>query len=385
MSTTPEEILTGFARVLRGAGLPVTMAATHTFLEAVSRLDLADPRDVYWAGRAVFCTRSTHIATYDYAFRTWFTDAPLPAATQVRPTITTGYEAGLDGGPGGEQRAEELPLAAFASAVEVLRHRDVATLTAAEQRILARHFAELPVPAPSRTTRRLERANHGVVDRVRTVRDQRRRGGEPGPLRYARRRKQPRTIIFLIDVSGSMKPYADALLRLAHHVCSQIPKAEAFAIGTRLTRITRALQYPDAGAALAHAGQVIPDWAGGTRLADNLREFLATWGRRGLARGAVVVVASDGWERGDAGEVGRQMRFLRALARRVIWSNPHAGKTGYEPVQGGIAAALPHLDALIAGHSFAAFENILRAIDGGSGAGSYAEGNLGEGRYARRA
>lgn len=357
---TPEEILTGFARVLRRAGLPVTMAATHTFIDAVSRLDYADPRDVYWAGRAVFCTGAAHIGTYDYAFRAWFSTEPLPAASQVKPAITTGYEAGLEGG----EQGEDLPMAALASQAEVLRNRDIATLTKAEQRILARQFQALPVPAPMRTTRRLEPANHGVIDRVRTVRDQRRRGGEPGPLRFARRRKRARRIIFLIDVSGSMKPYADSLLRLAHHVCSRAPEAEAFAVGTRLTRITRALQTPDLEDALALAGGLIPDWAGGTRLADNLQEFLSTWGRRGLARGAIVVVASDGWERGDAADLGRQMRFLGSLARRVIWSNPHAGKSGYEPIQGGIAAALPHLDGLIAGHSFAAFENILHAIDG---------------------
>ncbi len=354
----PEEILTGFARVLRRAGLPVTMASTHTFIDAVSHLDYGDPRDVYWAGRAVFCTRNLHIGTYDYAFQTWFSIEPLPSAAQVKPSVTTGYQAGLEGSGEGE----DLPMAALSSKAEVLRQRDVATLTAAEQRILARQFSSLPIPRPTRITRRLEPASHGVIDRVRTVRDQRRRGGEPGPLRFARRRKRARRIIFFIDVSGSMKPYADSLLRLAHHLCAYAPEAEVFAIGTRLTRITRAIRIANAEDALILAGELIPDWAGGTRLADNLREFLATWGRRGLARGAIVVIASDGWERGDAGDLGRQMRFLRGLAKRIIWSNPHAGKPGYEPIQGGIAAALPYLDWLIAGHSLAAFENVLLAI-----------------------
>lgn len=366
--TSPEEILTGFARVLRRAGLPVTMAATHTFIDAVARLDLANPRDVYWAGRAVFCTAEGHIVTYDYAFRSWFNTSPVPRAMQQRPEITTGYQAGLEG----EGDGQDLPMAALASRAEVLRTRDVATLTRTEQRILARQFQALPVPRPMRTTRRLEAAGHGVIDRVRTVRDQRRRGGEPGPLRFARRRRRGRRIIFFVDVSGSMKPYADSLLRLAHHVCRNDERAEVFAIGTRLTRITTALRIADAEGALAAAGDLIPDWAGGTRLADNLREFLSTWGRRGLARGAIVVIASDGWERGEAGDLGAQMRFLAGLAERVIWSNPHAGKSGYEPVQGGIAASLPYVDGLIAGHSFAAFENILRAIDGGLEEGHHA-------------
>lgn len=359
----PEVILTGFARVLRRAGLPVTMAATHTFVDAVARLDLMNPADVYWAGRAVFCTSAAHIGTYDYAFQRWFSTDPLPSAQPVKPVITTGYEANLDPGDQGEE-GEEMPTAALASAAEILRHRDVAELSAGEKRILARQFQHLPHPRPQRTTRRLEPANHGVIDRVRTVRDQRRRGGEPGPLRYARRRRRPRRIIFFVDVSGSMKPYADSLLRLAHHVLLNAPQTEIFAIGTRLTRITRAMDHPDAEDALAAAGHLIPDWAGGTRLADNLREFLATWGRRGLARGAVVVVASDGWERGEGADLGEQMHYLSGLAQRVIWSNPHAGKSGYEPVQGGIVAALPHLAGLVAGHSFDAFEKILGAIDG---------------------
>lgn len=361
MTTSPEEVLAGFARVLRRAGLPVTMAATHTFVDAVSRLDYGNPRDVYWAGRAVLCTSAAHISAYDYAFNAWFSPAPAPAASQPQPEITTGYEAGFDAG----EEGESLPMPAVASEAEVLRHRDVATLTKAEQAILARQFATLPVPAPTRTTRRLEPANHGVIDRVRTVRAWRRRGGEPGPLHYARRRTRPRPIVFLIDVSGSMKPYADSLLRLAYHARTRAPKTtEVFALGTRLTRITAVLNAPDAETALADAGAHIPDWAGGTRLADNLCEFLKDYGRRGLARGAIVVVASDGWERGDTSDLGRQMGYLSGLAKRVIWSNPHAGKTGYEPIQGGIVAALPHLDGLIAGHSFTAFENILRAIDG---------------------
>src|SRR5699024_1879335 len=146
------------------------------------------------------------------AFRTWFNAEPFPTAKQAKPAITTGYEAGLEGG----EDAEMLPMAAIASAAEVLRDRDVASLSRAERQLLARQFATLPVRLPTRTARRLEPAGHGVIDRVRTVRAQRRRGGEPGPLHYARRRRRTRRVIFLIDVSGSMKPYADSFLRLAH-------------------------------------------------------------------------------------------------------------------------------------------------------------------------
>src|SRR5690625_2466860 len=204
-----EEVLTGFARVLRHAGLPVTMADTQTFIEAVAHVDVGHVHQVYWAGRATLCTRASHIPTYDYAFRTWFSAEPLPTPRSSPLSVTTGYEAGLDPG----EEGEGLPTPTVASGIEVLRNRDVATLTEAEQRLLAKRFQRLHIPRPMRTTRRLQPAHHGVIDRVRWVRDQRRRAGEPGPLRYAQRKVVPRRIIFFIDVSGSMKPYVDSHLR----------------------------------------------------------------------------------------------------------------------------------------------------------------------------
>lgn len=354
-----DEALIGFVRVLRKAGLGVTTADTATFIDAVGYIDFARPREVYWAGRAVLCRNHDDIPIYDYAFQSWFSSTPAPTAKQVKPTITTGYEAGISGNGSGE----DLTQGVLASNVEVLRNRDVATLNAAEARIIAKQFDSLPLPKPLRKVRRREPAYRGQIDRARTIRQSRRRGGEVGPLQYAKRRVKRRRIIFFIDISGSMKPYADSLLRLAHHVYQEAPTTEVFAIGTRLTRITSAMAHPFQHDALSEAGDRIADWAGGTRLADNLQEFLKEWGRKGVARGAIAVIASDGWERGDTGELGIQMRALRGLTSRVIWSNPHAGKEGYQPIQGGIAAALPHIDTLLAGHSLAAFERLLLAIE----------------------
>jgi uncharacterized protein len=176
--------------------------------------------------------------------------------------------------------------------------------------------------------------------------------------------------VLLLDVSGSMSSYADALLRLAHRFSHPkvardthgVPRVEVFTIGTRLTRVTRAMRMRDPERAIVAAGETVPDWSGGTRLGETMRIFLDRWGQRGLARGAVVVVFSDGWERGDAGLLGEQMRRLHTIAHRVVWVNPHVGKDGYLPVQQGIVAALPHVDDLVAGHSLATFAELIEVV-----------------------
>jgi uncharacterized protein with von Willebrand factor type A (vWA) domain len=171
-------------------------------------------------------------------------------------------------------------------------------------------------------------------------------------------------VVLLIDVSGSMSAYAEALLRLAHRFVVSPGSVEVFTVGTRLTRVTEALRHRDPERAVVAAGQAVPDWSGGTRLGETLQVFSDRWGRRGLARGAVVVVFSDGWERGDAGLLGAQVQGLARVAHRVVWVNPHVGKAGYLPVQQGIAAALPHLDHLVAGHSLATFEELVEVVAG---------------------
>jgi uncharacterized protein with von Willebrand factor type A (vWA) domain len=191
--------------------------------------------------------------------------------------------------------------------------------------------------------------------------------GEPGEIAWRRRATRPRRIVLLVDVSGSMSAYADALLRLAHRFSHPGPGAdgrpvEVFTIGTRLTRVTRAMRLRDPERAIVAAGNTVPDWSGGTRLGETLRIFLDRWGQRGMARGAVVVVFSDGWERGDADLLGEQMQRLRRVAHAVVWVNPHVGKEGYLPVQQGIVAALPHVDHLVAGHSLATFADLVEVV-----------------------
>jgi hypothetical protein len=188
-------------------------------------------------------------------------------------------------------------------------------------------------------------------------------GGEPGRLQRRRNGVRPRRVVLLVDVSGSMAPYADALLRFAHVVVRRQPTAaEVFTIGTRLSRVTRALRLADPDVALRAASDVIPDFSGGTRLGEVLQIFSDRWGQRGMARGAVVVIFSDGWERGSAELLAEQVQRLRRLARQLVWVNPHKGKDGYLPVQTGVVAVLPHVDAFVAGHSLASIEQLLEVI-----------------------
>ena len=211
---------------------------------------------------------------------------------------------------------------------------------------------------PTREALRRSPDRRGEPDPRATLRAMLRAGGETVALPRRRAGRRHRRVVLLIDVSGSMAPYSDALLRFAHAVARRMP-AEVF---TRLTRITRQLRQRDAELALSAASRAVPDYSGGTRLGETMQAFLDRWGQRGVARRAVVVVFSDGWERGDATALAEQVQRLRRLAHRVLWVNPHAGRAGYAPVQGGIVAALPHVDRLLAGHSLATLEQVLEEV-----------------------
>ncbi|MCF3938894.1 MULTISPECIES: vWA domain-containing protein [Gordonia] len=352
----------GFARTLTHAGLPVATDSVETFLRALREIDLADVDAVYWAGRATLCRDPDDQPRFDLAFDAWFGDQ-VPRATR-RPTQPKHSPmAALQ--TAGEQRTDGSgpQLAVAADDTEVLRHRDISSLSAAERAHLAELIAELRPRPPRRAALRRTPARRGRVDPRRTVRDMLAAGGEPVRPSHHRSATRPRRVVLLLDVSGSMSPYADALLRFAHVVTRANPSGtEVFSLGTRLTRLSVALRARDPELALAAAGRAVPDWAGGTRLGDTLQAFLDRWGRRGLARGAVVVIFSDGWERGDPALLGQQMAHLHRLAKAVLWVNPHAGAPGYQPVQGGIAAALPHLDLLLAGHSLATLQELLVAV-----------------------
>ncbi len=361
-------LIVGFGRALRAAGIDAGAEQVARFGLALDQLDLAERAQVYWAGRATLCTRPGDLRAYDVVFDRFFggvsgrVTGPRARLTVVRPVAGPDRPDPRPGDEDGDRRPGART--ATASDLEVLRHRDLARLSSADAATVRRLIGLLAPTPPMRRSRRHRRADRGELDPRRTVRASVRRGGEP-TLRYRRRAVRPRRLVLVIDVSGSMSPYADALLRFGHAAVRARPGTEVFTVGTRLTRISRQLAGPDPGAALAAVSAAVPDWSGGTRLGELLRVFLDAWGQPGLARGAVVVVASDGWERGDATLLGAQMARLARLAHRVVWVNPHRGKPGYAPVVAGMAAALPYVDDFVAGHSLAAYEELAAVLSAG--------------------
>jgi len=361
----PEEILLGFARALRAAGLGVGAERERTYLEAVAAVGLDDAAATYLAGRATLCASPADLERYDLVYAAWFgleragtMARPRSAATLTMADLAADTGAGDLGGPDEPSRTQQ----AMASRTEILRHRDIASLSAAERRLLQEAFAGLRPRAPRRRAHRHTPWRRGRVDARRTLRSTLGRMGEPGTVQWRRRGERARRVVLLIDVSGSMSAYADSLLRLGNVYCRSGIPVEVFTLGTRLTHVTRPLSQRDPERAVIATGDAVPDWSGGTRLAEGVRVFLERWGRRGMARGAVVVVVSDGWERDRPEALGEQVRRLRAVAHRVVWANPHRGFAGYEPVQAGIVAALPHIDDFVAGHSLAAFEELIEVV-----------------------
>ncbi|MDQ6648514.1 MAG: VWA domain-containing protein [Actinomycetota bacterium] len=364
--------LVGFARTLQAAGVPAGPDRVQAMVGALDVLDPARRGDVYWAGRLTLCGSADDLPRYDRTFEAYFSGERLrsprrPPAAQRRLVPALALAPAVDP-PAGGADGDALTVRDVASASEVLRHRDIASLDPADRETLNRLLAVFAMPGELRRTRRLRPSPRGRVDPARTMREMLRRGGETARLPRQRPRRRPRRVVLLVDVSGSMAPYADALLRFAH-AASRRGATEVFTIGTRLTRVTRELGLRDPDSAMAAAAAAIPDWSGGTRLGELVQAFLDRWGQRGLARGAVVVVLSDGWERGDPALLGSQMARLGRLAHRVVWANPLVAREGYAPLAGGMAAALPYVDDFVAGHSLAALERLAAVVAGGRSGG----------------
>ena len=265
-------------------------------------------------------------------------------------------------GDDGDGAEVDVPLA-MASDEERLAGRSFDGLEPHELAQLYRLMSRLQLATPLRRTRRYERARTGRrVDMRRTLRTSLRTAGDPIRLAHRRRRSVPRRLVLLCDISGSMEPYARAYLQFLSCAAGSGPNAEAFVFATRLTRLTRALASRNPERAIQRAAAAAPDWSSGTRIGDALKAFNDLHGRRGMARGAVVVILSDGWERGDPALVGREMERLARLAHRIVWVNPRVGASAFSVRAGGMVAALPYCDALVSGHSFAALGEVVDAI-----------------------
>lgn len=360
--------LVGLARTLRAAGVAATPDRVHAAVEALALLDPSRREDVYWAGRLALCGSVDDQRRYDVVFDAYFGDRPgtlvrRPRVLVPRLQLVAGEAGSGDAGEDDDQDATSA--SAASSSEERLRHRDVSTLTPDERAELHRLLALLRLPGEVRRTRRQAVSVRGSVDPGRTMRAWLRAGGEAAVLVHRRPKHRPRRVVLLVDVSGSMERYGNALLRFAHAAARRGgPPTEVFALGTRLTRLTRELARRDPDAAMAAVAEAMPDAGGGTRLGVLLKEFLDRWGQRGTARGAVVVVLSDGWERGDAALLGAQVARLHRLAHRVVWANPRKAAPGYAPLAAGMAAALPHVDEFVEGHSLAALEHLAAVVRG---------------------
>jgi uncharacterized protein len=375
------------SRRLRAAGLPVTPERAAAFARALTVVRPLTRRRLYWTARGVFVSDRAQVAAFDAIFLAIFgdradqpaadqEDARAAAAAQDRPQADRpGAHGELDAAAGasasvsstapGPDAAEpeiDVPLAR-ASDQERLAAKSFDALEPDELARLYRLISRLELATPLRRTRRYRGGRHGRhIDMRRTLRASLRTGGDPVRLARRRRRIVRRRLVLLCDISGSMEPYARAYLQFLASAAGSGPKAEAFVFATRLTRLTRALASRHPERAIQRAAATAPDWSSGTRIGDALKTFNARHGRRGMARGAVIVILSDGWERGDPRLVGREMERLARLAHRIVWVNPRVSASAFSVQAGGMVAALPHCDALVSGHSYAALGEVADAI-----------------------
>ena len=364
-------LATGFSRALRAAGLDAPPSATIDFALALGLLGITRPEHVFWAGRACFCRGPDDADLYVATFVAYFGHAgvPLPGGRLItRPRSPLPVLALASGGePPPSDRSDGFrePVRAAYGAAEILRRKDFGSCTEAELAEVTRLMAQVRRHPPRRQSRRLvaaRRPGRGILDVRRTMRSSLASQGDPVRLRRRVRGTRPRRLVLLLDVSGSMGPYTPALLRFAHALVLTHRGAEVFTVGTRCTRVTRELAWRDTDAALRRVAGAAPDLEGGTRLGEGLGSFNRAWGTSGLARGAIVVVCSDGWERGDPSVLADEMARLSRVAHRIIWANPLKGSEGYEPLTRGMQAALPHTDEFVSGHSLEALEGLFEVI-----------------------
>lgn len=358
-----------FADELRQRGLVVPPDTVVTYAAALAAVGLDDKAQVYWAGRATLVRQPDDVAAYDAAFDDFWGGAAGivdRSHTRVERRLVA-VDADADGDDVDGEGDGEADSVLRWSAAEVLRHKDLAELSAEERAEADRMIDALRLGGPRRASRRRRPSRDGEFDLRRTVAAALRAGGEPVRLAHRSPGQRRRRVVLLVDVSGSMADYARALLRFAHAAVRARDAVEVFALGTRLTRLTAVLGTHDADAALAAAMQAVPDYEGGTRLGDTVGQFTERHGVRGMARGAVVVVLSDGWDRGSPELLGEHLARLSRVAHRIVWVNPLKASPGYAPLAGGMAAALPWIDDFVEGHAVASLEHLARLV---SAAGS---------------
>jgi hypothetical protein len=356
-----------FGRVLREAGLEVGPGRLSDAFRALDAISIERTNDVYWALRTTLVSRQEDVEAFDRAFRAWFLRSPvMPQRRMEPPELVKVVKVGAPGGQTGDDDVSSNGDQATGwSAEEILRTKDFGELDADEARMVRALIAQIATSRPRRRSRRLRPHVNGTeLDLRRLVRASLATGGEPIERAFRRRAEVPRKLVLICDVSGSMEVYARALLLFFQAILRTGRGVEAFAFGTRLTRLTHELATRDPGVALEHASQRVADWSGGTRIGASLKAFNDEWGRRALTRGAVVVIASDGWERESATLVGREMARLARAAYAVVWVNPLKGSPDYQPLAGGMRAALPYVDRFVSGQNLLDLENLADLLAG---------------------
>ena len=362
-------LLVTFAGELRTAGLAVGSGDILLYCSALSRLNPADLVDLYWAGRSTLVNRHDDIAVYDQVFRRFFLAADGAAEDPLVIMLRASAEARgalaiPSTEPGESEREDEAVLGWMASDVEALKHKSFAACTPEELAALRRIMARIRLTPPRRRTRRSTAARAGPrPDPRRTVRESMRMHGEPARLYWRRRKVRLRPLILILDISGSMADYSRSLLQFAHSAARSAGRVEVFCFGTRLTRVTKALDHRSPDEALDLAAREVFDWEGGTRIGASLDTFVKDWGRRGLCRGGIVVICSDGLDRGDPSVLAAAMDRLSRLSHRVVWMNPHKGSnTAFRPSTLGMMVVAPHIDLLLSGHDLGSLEELAALL-----------------------
>lgn len=354
-------LLVGFARALRAAGVVVGTGDADVFCAAAACLDPTDLVDLYWGGRCTLVTRHADLPVYDEVFRQYFLGADAPASSVAELKQVPAGVFGTFVVPSveaGETEVERESLGLAASTVDVSRRRSFAACTPAELAELRRILARLRLTPPRRRTRRLAPARSGrVIDLRRMVRASLRTQGEPVSLRWRERRLRPRRLVLLLDVSGSMAEYSRTLLQFAHTTGRSARRVEVFCFGTRLTYLTRALRTRTVSEAMRAAGDQVADWEGGTRIGAAVDTFVRRWARRGMSRGATVVICSDGLDRGDPALLASAMARLSRLSYRIVWLNPHGTARSV-----AMMAAEEYVDAVLPAATLADFARLLPVL-----------------------
>jgi uncharacterized protein with von Willebrand factor type A (vWA) domain len=368
-SSPANKMAVAFARILRGAGLDVPLDSVIVFVGALTQLGLENRENVYWSAHATLIRRHEDVQIFDRAFKVfWEQQIAVETATFEEQhesiTLLVDDEDASTDDSSAEPIEDENTIALRFSKIETLREKDFAAYNQLELREAEQFMASLRLAGPPKKSLRLMKTNrHGARHDIRrTMRATLQHDGEPIERYWREPSTKLRRLVVLLDISGSMEPYARALLRFMHAAVVGRQRVEAFTFGTRLTRITKELTSRDPDKALAQTSSQVSDWSGGTRLGECLKSFNDNWGVGGMARGSIFVILSDGWDRGDPKVLADQMSRLSRVAYRVIWVNPLKVSPGYAPLARGMAAAMPYIDEFVEGHSLEALRELTEVI-----------------------